>query len=90
MDNKTWLELAAATCDHAGIQPGSIEVVRTWENTKNTVYRLGGQRYLKLYHRDAQRQFPVKRAAMQTLENGINGICQWNNSANSVHSVNSV
>lgn len=68
--NETWLELAVAACDHAGIQPGSIEVVRTWEKTQNTVYRLGGQRYLKLYHRDAQRQFPVECAALQTLEAG--------------------
>lgn len=70
MDNKDWLELAAAVCDHAGIQPGSIEVVRTWETTQNTVYRLGGQRYLKLYHRDPQRQFAVECVALQTLAAG--------------------
>ena len=70
MDQQHWLELATAVCDHAGIQPGSIEVVRTWEKTQNTVYRLGDQRYLKLYHRDPQRQFAVECAALQTLAAG--------------------
>ena len=70
MENESWLELATAACDHAGIQPGSLEVVRTWEKTQNTVYRLGGQRYLKLYHCNAKRQFPIERAALQTLEAG--------------------
>ena len=70
MDQQNWLELATAACDHAGIKPGSIEVVRTWETTQNTVYRLGDQRYLKLYHRDPQRQFAVECAALQTLAAG--------------------
>lgn len=70
MDNKNWLELATAVCDHAEIQPGAIEVVRTWETTQNTVYRLEEQRYLKLYHRDPQRQFAVECAALQTLATG--------------------
>lgn len=70
MNNINWLELAVAACDHAGIKPGSIEVIRTWETTQNTVYRLGDQRYLKLYHRDPQRQFAVECAALQTLVAG--------------------
>ena len=70
MENESWLVLAAAVCDHAGIQPGALEVVRTWEKTQNTVYRLGGQRYLKLYHRNAKRQFLVECAALQTIEEG--------------------
>lgn len=70
MDQQSWLELATTICDHAGIQPGSIEVVRTWETAQNTVYRLGDQRYLKLYHRDPQRQFAVECAALQTLAAG--------------------
>jgi len=70
LDQQHWLELATAVCDHAGIQPGSIEVIRTWEKTQNTVYRLGDQRYLKLYHRDPQRQFAVECAALQTLAAG--------------------
>ena len=70
MDNQNWLDLATAACDQAGIQPGSIEVVRTWEESQNTVYRLGAQRYLKLYHRDPQRQFAVECAALQTLATG--------------------
>jgi len=70
VDNKSWIELAAAACDHAGIKPGSLAVVRTWGNTQNTVYRLGGQRYLKLYHRNAKRQFSVERSALQTLAEG--------------------
>lgn len=70
MNHQAWLNLALAVCDHAGIQPGSIEVVRTWETTQNTVYRLGDQRYLKLYHRDPQRQFAVERASLQTLATG--------------------
>ncbi|MEZ4731010.1 MAG: phosphotransferase [Caldilineaceae bacterium] len=70
MDQQHWLEIAIAVCDHAGIQPRSIEVVRTWETTQNTVYRLGDQRYLKLYHRDPQRQFAVEYAALQTLAAG--------------------
>lgn len=70
MNNKSWLELGMSVCDHAGIQPGPVEVVRTWETTQNTVYRLGDQRYLKLYHRDPQRQFAVECAALQTLAAG--------------------
>lgn len=70
MNNNYWLELATAACDHAGIKPESVEVIRTWEHTQNTVYRLGGQRYLKLYHRNAARQFPIECAALQTLEAG--------------------
>ena len=54
MNNDEWLQLAATVCADAGIEPGSIEVVRTWEDTQNTVYRLEGQRYLKLYHRLAR------------------------------------
>jgi aminoglycoside phosphotransferase (APT) family kinase protein len=70
MNQQAWLDLALAACDHARIQPGTLEVVRTWENTQNTVYRLGDQRYLKLYHRDAQRQFAVECAALRMLEAG--------------------
>jgi len=70
MNNEDWLELAVVACDHAGIQPGSLEVVRTWEKTQNTVYRLDGQRYLKLYRHNAKRQFAVERSALQTLEAG--------------------
>jgi len=70
MNHEDWLELAAAACDHAGLQPGSIEVVRTWEDTQNTVYRLDDQRYLKLYHQNAERQFAVECAALQTLAAG--------------------
>lgn len=70
MKHQAWLDLALAACDHAGIQPGTLEIVRTWETTQNTVYRLGDQRYLKLYQRNAHRQFPVECAALQTLEVG--------------------
>jgi aminoglycoside phosphotransferase (APT) family kinase protein len=70
MNQQKWLELAMTVCDHAGIQPRSLEVVRTWETTQNSVYRLDDQRYLKLYHRNAQRQFPVECAALQTLATG--------------------
>jgi aminoglycoside phosphotransferase (APT) family kinase protein len=70
LEQQHWLELATAVCDQAGIQPGTVEVIRTWEKTQNTVYRLGDQRYLKLYHRIAERQFAVECAALQTLAEG--------------------
>ncbi|GEM_PF-2336148 len=70
MDNQSWLDLGMSVCDHASIQPGTVEVIRTWEKTQNTVYRLGDQRYLKLYHRMAERQFAVECAALQTLAAG--------------------
>ena len=70
MNQQEWLDLALVVCNHAGIQPGSIEVIRSWETNQNTVYRLGDQRYLKLYHRDPQRQFAVECAALQTLAAG--------------------
>lgn len=70
MSNEQWLQLAAAACDHAGIKPTSIEIIRTWVDTQNTVYCLDDQRYLKLYHRNAKRQSVVERCALQTLEEG--------------------
>ncbi len=63
-----WIELASEVCAHAGIRHASLEIVRTWEHAQNAVYRLDGERYLKLYRHEAQRQFAVERCALQVLE----------------------
>lgn len=47
-----------------------MEVVRTWADAQNAVFRLDGQRYLKLYHRNAGRQFPIERCALLALAAG--------------------
>ena len=70
MDNESWIELAVATCDHAGIDYGSIETIATWDQLycANAVYRIGGQRYLKVFGPTAERQFHVERSVLRTLE----------------------
>jgi aminoglycoside phosphotransferase (APT) family kinase protein len=68
--NESWIELAAAACDHARIDFGSIETIATWdqEYCANAVYRIGGQRYLKVFGPTAERQFHIERSVLRTLE----------------------
>jgi hygromycin-B 7''-O-kinase len=68
MDN--WLEIAVAACDHAGLQVGPIETLVTWEHehNENAIYRLDGQRILKVYGPTAERLFYTECAALRTLE----------------------
>lgn len=70
MDKESWIELAVAACDHAGIDYGSIETIATWDQAfcANAVYRIGGRRYLKVYGPTAERQFSVERSVLRTLE----------------------
>ena len=70
MDDESWINLAAVACDHAGIDPGIIETIATWDQTycANAVYRIGGQRYLKLFGPAAERQFHIERSLLRTLE----------------------
>jgi len=70
VDDTQWIELAVDACNHAGIEYGTIEPIATWdqEYRANAVYRLGGQRYLKLFGPTAERQFHVERAVLRTLE----------------------
>ena len=66
----SWLELAVAACDHAGLDYGSIETLVTWdqEYCANAVYCLDAQRYLKVFGPTADRQFHVERVILRTLE----------------------
>jgi aminoglycoside phosphotransferase (APT) family kinase protein len=68
---ENWLEIAAAACDHAGVECGSIETLVTWgeEWPNNAVFRLDGQRILKVYGPRDQRQVHIECAALRTLEN---------------------
>ena len=70
MDNERWIELAIDACDQAGIDYGSIETIATWDQLycANAVYRIGGQRYLKVFGPAAERQFQVERSVLRTLE----------------------
>ena len=70
MDNESWIELAVAACDNAGINYGSIETIVTWdqEYCANAVYRIGGRRYLKVFGPTAERQFQVERSVLWTLQ----------------------
>lgn len=69
MNANDWLDLAYAACNHAAIEPGTIETVVTWDERycANAVYRLGGQRYLKLFGPSAENQFHIERAVLRTL-----------------------
>lgn len=69
MNANDWLDLAHAACEHAGIEPGSIETVVTWDERycANAVYRLSGQRYLKLFGPSAENQFHIERTVLRTL-----------------------
>ncbi|MFC1997503.1 phosphotransferase family protein [Chloroflexota bacterium] len=65
-----WLEIAAAACDHAGLEVGSIETLVTWdqEHRQNAAYRLDAQRILKVYGPTAEQLFHTEFAALRTLE----------------------
>ncbi len=66
----SWLEVAYAACDHAGLKRGPIETVVTWDQQycANAVYRLDDGSFLKVYGPAAERQFHVERAVLGTLE----------------------
>jgi hygromycin-B 7''-O-kinase len=66
-----WLEIAGAACDHAGVAYNSIEVLTTWgeEWPNNAVFRLDGERILKVYGPREERSVHIERAALRTLPN---------------------
>lgn len=75
MDQKDWIDLVTAVCDDAGITPGPIELVTTWDQKfsgsdefrNSAVFRIGDQRCLKLYGPKFERPFHVERSVLQTL-----------------------
>lgn len=77
MDIETWIELAVAACDDAGIEHGPIEIVMTWDQKfsdsdayrNSAIFRIGNQRCLKLYGptSERERQFPVEHSVLRTL-----------------------
>ena len=79
MGSENWLELATAACNHAGVDPGSIKPITTWDQKfidgdgyrNNAVFRIGGGRCLKLYGPTSHRQFHIERAVLQTLARHI-------------------
>lgn len=70
MDDDGWIDLALATCTHAGIKHRTIEIIATWDQyaCDNAVYRLDAQRYLKIFGPTAKRQFHIERSILRTLE----------------------
>jgi hypothetical protein len=76
MDREHWIDLAVvAACDDAGIAHGPIEIITTWDQKfvdydayrNSAVFRIGGQRCLKLYGPTSERQFHVERSVLRTL-----------------------
>ena len=70
MDGDSWVQLAQDACQHAGIDCGSIEAIATWDQQycASAVYRLDGERYLKVYGPAAEWQFHVERSVLRVLE----------------------
>jgi len=70
MDNESWLELAIATCEQAGLTYDSIEILGTWDqqHRENAVYRLGAEQILKIYGPPVEWRFHTERAVLQILE----------------------
>lgn len=79
MNQTQWIELAALACEDAGVKQDSIDIITTWEQTftdndlfrNNAVFRISGQRILKIYGTDARRHASVERAVLETLSNQI-------------------
>jgi hygromycin-B 7''-O-kinase len=75
MDREQWIDLAGAACDDAGIDHGPIEIMMTWDQKfddydayrNSAVFRIGGQRCLKLYGLTSERQFHVEHSVLRTL-----------------------
>ncbi len=75
MDREHWIDLASAACDDAGIDHGPIEIIMTWDQKfsdydayrNSAVFRIGGQRCLKLYGPTSERRFHVERSVLRTL-----------------------
>jgi hypothetical protein len=84
MDSESWIELAVAACDDAGIEHGPIEIVTTWDQKfsdydayrNSAIFRIGGQRCLKIYGPtpERERQFHVERSVLRTLVDYISAI----------------
>lgn len=70
MKTVEWTELAQAACDDAGLGTGSIDTIATWDQQycANAVYRVDGERYLKIYGPGAAWQFQVERSVLRTIE----------------------
>jgi hypothetical protein len=75
MDREQWIDLAVTACDDAGIEYGPIEIIMTWDQKfshydayrNSAVFRIGGQRCLKLYSPTLERRFHVERSVLRTL-----------------------
>jgi len=77
MDSENWIDLAVAACDDAGVEHGPIEIVMTWDQKfsdsdayrNSAIFRIGGQRCLKLYGPTAagERPFHAERSVLRTL-----------------------
>lgn len=73
LDEQGWLDLAADACDHAGVAYEWIEPITTWHQKfddfdayrNNAVFRLNGQRCVKLYGPESSQQFHKERATLQ-------------------------
>lgn len=79
MNNAKWIDLAAAACEHARIKQNSIDIITTWEQTfehndlfrNNAVFRLSGQRILKIFGTDPHRHVNVEKAVLETVNDNI-------------------
>ena len=64
-----WVDIAAAVCNHAGLEYDSIETLTTWdqEHNENALYRLDGERILKVYGPPVDWRFYTERAILRIL-----------------------
>jgi aminoglycoside phosphotransferase (APT) family kinase protein len=65
-----WLKIGVGACDHAGLTYRSIETLVTWDQKycANALYRLDGQRYLKVFGPTAERQYHIERVVLRSLD----------------------
>lgn len=75
MEKTEWIRLAQSTCERAGFEPRSMDVLATWDELycANAVYRLDESHYLKIFGPRASWQFHVERSAL-TIVAGDPGI----------------
>lgn len=70
MEISNWIELAQATCHHAGIDTRSIDIIATWDDLycANAIFKLADDRYLKIFGPESGRQFQVESTALRLIE----------------------
>jgi aminoglycoside phosphotransferase (APT) family kinase protein len=79
MKNAEWINLATRVCKDAGIKADSVDIISTWEQTftdseslrHNAVFRISDQRILKIFGTEAQRNYNVERAALDSFSDEI-------------------